>query len=624
MKKTLPILSILSALFGVPSSAIAAIEMPNEFPLRLDDIRIRDPFILADADSGLYFLYAQTGNRGRSAIRGVEAYRSRDLESWSEPSLVFGKPEGSWGGDEIWAPEVHRIGDHWCLFVSFNGREGGRGTQIFRAESPAGPFEHFSDEACTPPEERCLDATPFVEADGACWLVYCQEWVQLGDGAMKAVRMKPDWSARVGEPIQLFTASEAPWVRKIDGGSLRPDGGFVTDGPAFHRTRSGRLLMLWSSFGEQGYAVGIAESDSGRIDGRWTQRSMPLFAENGGHCMTFETLDGRLLLALHRPNSGGAERARLFDLVEFSDRLMVRPYERVAGYLFAHVLKEDYARLYYSVSTDGRHWRILNDRRRILSDYLGHPDITRGPDGRFYLVGNVRWDEDLRFWASDDLVTWRHLGDHKLDVSKHPGFDRNTRNHGAPKLWFDESIQRFVVSWHSSKHRPLREKPEHFWAGQRTFYITSPDLKTFTEPARLFRFDMATIDTIIRRENGRYFALLKDELYPSFDWPTGKTIRISTAPALTGPWTEPGPPITPNFREAPALIPRPDGQGWFLYHEQYPAVQYGVSTAPTLDGPWFADYVPGYEVPEGARHGCMLALREEELQAILAAYDTKE
>lgn len=309
---------------------------------------------------------------------------------------------------------------------------------------------------------------------------------------------------------------------------------------------------------------------------------------------------------------------------ESSDRPVVRPDERFAGCLFAHMLKDDYAHLYYSISTDGRHWRILNDRKRILPEYLGHPDITRGPDGRFYLVGNVQWDEDLRFWVSDDLVTWRQWGDHKLDVSKQPGFDRNTRNHGAPKLWFDESTQRFVVTWHSSKNQPLREKPEYFWAGQRTFYITSTDLRTFTEPARLFAFEMATIDVIIRREGDHYFAFLKDELYPSFDWPTGKTIRMSSAPSLTGPWTEPGPPISANFREAPTLIPRPDGQGWYLYYEQYPAVQYGLSTAPTLSGPWYADYVLSYEVPEGVRHGCMLALREPELQAILAAYDAKQ
>jgi hypothetical protein len=31
---------------------------------------------------------------------------------------------------------------------------------------------------------------------------------------------------------------------------------------------------------------------------------------------------------------------------------------------------------------------------------------------------------------------------------------------------------------------------------------------------------------------------------------TGKTIRIASAASLTGPYSDPWPPISPNFREA--------------------------------------------------------------------------
>ncbi|MCP5517792.1 MAG: family 43 glycosylhydrolase [Verrucomicrobiales bacterium] len=597
---------------------------PGDFPLALEDIRVRDPFIHADPATRTYFLYAQTGNRGGATEPGVEVYRSRDLEHWSRPTLAFRKPAGFWGGKEVWAPEMHRFGDQCLLFVSFNGREGGRGTQILHADHPGGPFTLAGPEACTPSAERALDGTPFIDPDGTRWMVYCHEWVQIGDGAMRAVRMTSDWSARQGDSIRLFNAREAPWVRHIDGGNARPDGGWVTDGPGLLRTRGGKLLMLWSSFGDQGYAVGIAESASGRLAGPWTQRPEPLFAGNGGHCMVFDTFDGRRLLALHQPNTGGRERTRLFDLIEFGGQLTVRPYEKHAGYLFAHLLQEDYGRLYYSLSTDGLHWQLLNDGQRIEPEYLGHPDLTRGPDGRFYLVGNQARDRDLRIWVSEDLVRWRPHRDLILDVSMHPGFGRNPNDHGAPKIWYDEAAARYVISWHSSRNARRREAPEHYWAGQRTFYITSPDLESFTEPRRLFGFDLATIDVIIRREGSRYFAFLKDERYPTFDWPTGKTIRISSAPALEGPWTDPGPPITPNFHEAPTLIPRADGQGWWLYYEQYPAVRYGRSTAPTLAGPWYAGYSPDHHLPPNARHGCMVPLNAEELRRIQAAFSAPQ
>src|SRR5262245_31865182 len=59
-----------------------------------------------------------------------------------------------------------------------------------------------------------------------------------------------------------------------------------------------------------------------------------------------------------------------------------------AAYLFAHMTHADYGRLYYSVSTDGLHWRSLNDSTRVFDDYRGHPDICRRPQGGFFLVGN--------------------------------------------------------------------------------------------------------------------------------------------------------------------------------------------------------------------------------------------
>ena len=39
-------------------------------------------------------------------------------------------------------------------------------------------------------------------------------------------------------------------------------------------------------------------------------------------------------------------------------------------------------------------------------------------------------------------------------------------------------------------------------------------------------------------------------MIPTPEWTTGKTIRISSSPSLTGPYSDPSPPVSPNFREA--------------------------------------------------------------------------
>ena len=300
------------------------------------------------------------------------------------------------------------------------------------------------------------------------------------------------------------------------------------------------------------------------------------------------------------------------------------PQAKYAGYLFAHMMKHDYGRLYYSVSRDGLHWKLLNDGKRVLGDeYRGHPDICQGHDGRYYLVGNYSKNADIGIWVSADLVKWKKLRDFSPDISKTPDFEPALRYHGAPKLFYDRASSLYLITWHSTCEPPVREDPEKFWSGMRTLYVTSRELAEFSDPKRLFSFDLATIDVIVRRGRDRYYAIIKDERYPSFDWPTGKTIRISSSPSLLGPYADPSPPITPNFREAPTLIPRPDGRGWYLYYEQYPGVSYGCSTAETLEGPWYDLYCEDYEVPEGVRHGSMIPITAEQYDAIVAAYGSE-
>lgn len=322
MRKFLPVFFLLGCiLFDFVFTFAGCAE--DQYPLLTQDIRIRDPFVYADAATQTYYMVAQTGNKiGKNeAGLGVEVYTSQDLKRWSEPILVFKRPKDFWGGKEIWAPEMHRIGDWFYLFVTFDGRQGGRGTQILRAQKPEGPFVVFSENANTPPEQECLDGTPWIDEQGKRWLVYCHEWLQIGDGAMMVVPMQDDFSERAGEPVVLFHASDAPWVKPLSG---RP-GKFVTDGPTFYQTKGGKLLMLWSSFTGDGnvYAIGIAESENGQVTGPWKQLPKPLFDRDGGHCMLFRTFDGQLTLSLHQPNGGEKERAHFFSIKEENETLEI-------------------------------------------------------------------------------------------------------------------------------------------------------------------------------------------------------------------------------------------------------------------------------------------------------------
>lgn len=302
------------------------------------------------------------------------------------------------------------------------------------------------------------------------------------------------------------------------------------------------------------------------------------------------------------------------------------------AYLFAHMMQGDYGRLYYSVSLDGLHWDLLNGGKRVFQEYHGHASIAQGPDGKYYLVGN-RGDDapDINFWVSDDLITWKKYSSYTPDLKSIPDYPQVMLRIGAPKLFYDADSSQFLLTWHTTHDLGQTTLPEPYWAGQRTIFATSKDLKTFSAPPRkLFSWDMATIDVMVRKIGNTYYAILKDERYPTLDWTTGKTIRICKADSLLGPYSEPGPSISPNFREAPTLIPSPNGKVWYLYYEQYPGVAYGLSVSASLDGPWFqpaGNQQPSwdkYHVPPKVRHGSMISITRKEYDALVKAFSAEQ
>ena len=290
------------------------------------------------------------------------------------------------------------------------------------------------------------------------------------------------------------------------------------------------------------------------------------------------------------------------------------------AYLFAHMMHNDYGKLYYTVSLDGLHWKTLNQGGRVFDAYRGHPDICKGHDGRYYLAGNPEGDAPvINIWVSSDLINWEHFLEYTPALKQTPGYSQALPRIGAPKLFYDEASSEYLLTWHTPHMKGTKEDPERYWASQRTLYVTSADFDFPEIPHRLFDWEMGTIDVIIRKANDRYYAIIKDEKYPTLDWVSGKTIRISSSDSLLGPYSYPSDPVSPNFREAPMIIPSPDGKACYLYYEQYPGVSYGLSVASDLDGPWYQ--VSGYTfysswdkytMPPSVRHGCMITISREE------------
>ncbi len=318
---------------NTPSSAAEDISLHH-----IDALNIHDPAILADPVTQTYYVYdgydPKAGFENKKIKQGeragVEAYWSKDLINWQGPKLVYQIDQNSWAqaDQSPWAPEVAYYQGQYYLFATlhnykniFHKPDGRpaifqRGTQIFVSDNPLGPFKPISDTSQTPQNEMALDGTLWVE-DGQPWMIYCQEWIQTGDGLFKAVRLSKDLSTPIGKPITLFSAADAQWAANYSKFVEHEIRASVSDGPWPYKTKDGRLLLIWSSWNKdksQAYTTSVAYSDNGKLTGNWLQRERPLIADDRGHGNIFKTFDGELRLALHRYFKQPNTRLQIFKL----------------------------------------------------------------------------------------------------------------------------------------------------------------------------------------------------------------------------------------------------------------------------------------------------------------------
>jgi arabinan endo-1,5-alpha-L-arabinosidase len=306
------------------SEAMASLTHQANLPywcgkMKTCDIRIRDPFVFPEPRERVYYMFGTTAF-GETEL-GFDCYKSSDLREWDGPIPAFRPSASFWATSCFWAPEVHRFKDRYYMFASFKAERRYRATQILTADNVSGPYAALTGEPSTPHDWECLDGTLHVDLEGNPWIVFCHEWTQVHNGGMYAMRLAEDLKQPAGRPVFLFRASEGPWVKRHEPG----EGGqykfptYVTDGPFLHRLASGVLLLLWSSFGPQGYAIGTLRSETGHVTGPWRHDPEPLWENNGGHGMIFQTFDDRLVLAFHCPNKAPEERPTFIEIEETDD-----------------------------------------------------------------------------------------------------------------------------------------------------------------------------------------------------------------------------------------------------------------------------------------------------------------
>lgn len=336
-KRIISLLLLLSLLFtgsaGCPDVS-AMSESPDiltasesfVYDLKAEDIKIRDSYIVVY--EGKYYMYGTDGtNAFGGQMDNFPVWVSEDLENWDGPFIVYENDGTFWADKQYWAPEVYYIDNEFYLYGSMGGSaRKNKGIQLFKADNPLGPFEPTTDYPFTPEEDDDIDATLYEE-NNLMYMVYSQ-----GSDGIYAVKLNDTLDGFADTPFKLFNVADCSWPVAAFGGMI------LNDGPCFYMTSSGKLLCLFSSMSEDGYNMGIAYSDNGRLDGNWTVTDNRLdVGSDGGHCMIFENLNGETMICYHAPNEDSHPRFQYLiedtenDTVYVSDKspVTVTPVENI-------------------------------------------------------------------------------------------------------------------------------------------------------------------------------------------------------------------------------------------------------------------------------------------------------
>lgn len=303
---------------------------------QLDEIRVRDPYIVAE--NGYYYLFATF--LCNTFDRNLRVMRSSNLIDWEEPKIIFTLEEDSWATNDdvspeycdLWAPEIHRYNGKFYLFVSLLGKDGKRGTQIAVSDTVDGVYKPIINAPSTPKADSCIDGTLYVE-DGIPYMVYSADWPfnyseekKCHIGKICAVELSKDLREPVGESFVLFESYDAPSsknrpsVHEFKGETVSRYG---SDAPFVVKLSDGSLFLSWSPYPDMNYIVAGAVSKNGKIRGAWEHLDEPIYDKNSGHAMFFTDFDGKMKMVLHGPEIWSNERTRIFNVSEKNGKIVV-------------------------------------------------------------------------------------------------------------------------------------------------------------------------------------------------------------------------------------------------------------------------------------------------------------
>ena len=253
-----------------------------------------DPYVTYDAALGYYYaLYTECTR--------IRVHRAKTLAGLAQGECfeVFrADPEQNGIYGDLWAPEMHRIGDRWYLYSSGRTRPpeknvlwvGGYRLILF-ASHTSDPFDGFDFCGIADRENQAIDPTVIPAPDGRMFL--CHTIHGRGDGLFLRELVTP---TTLSDRLMHFGSPDA----EREGG--------CNEGAFFLTSPNGRRFIVFSAFGcfDDRYRLCVMEYTGGPFDSpdSWQKEDEPLLESFGGfygpgHASFFTAEDGNTYIAFH-------------------------------------------------------------------------------------------------------------------------------------------------------------------------------------------------------------------------------------------------------------------------------------------------------------------------------------
>jgi GH43 family beta-xylosidase len=204
--------------------------------------------------------------------------------------LVWRAPQTGFNSDDIWAPELHHIGNRWYIyFAADDGKNEHHRMWVLSstADDPLGPYDSCAQLSTG---GWAIDGTVLTANDGRLYFIW-SGWPGSVDGMQQLYIAPMDSPTKITATRTLLTTPDQPWERMA-----MP----ICEGPEILK-RGGRVFIVYSASGSwtRNYCLGMLVNENGQFSNpsSWTKVG-PVFSGTDsvfgvGHCSFISSPDGR-------------------------------------------------------------------------------------------------------------------------------------------------------------------------------------------------------------------------------------------------------------------------------------------------------------------------------------------